>query len=301
MAFLDESLQSIFNQTDKRFNVYVGNDNSHEDIDSIIENYLYHPNFHYKKFDNNLGGSSLVKHWERCINMMGDEEWIWLFSDDDMMDENAVECFYNQKRSVNNVYRFNLNIVDKDNNKLDEVGYPESETAVSFLEHRLQYKYINAITNYIFSREIYREKNGFVDFPMAWSSDDASIIQFAESGQILLINDSRISWRNSGTNISTNFDHDIVKKKIAARVQFVKWLFEKKIYLLNDIENHKSKVAQWFYIGIKSDLIKDKVWGKFKSCTKLFPYLGFHIYKLFFVNLKSIWWNRIYTLYKTNF
>jgi len=297
MAFLNESLQSIFNQTDKRFNVYVGNDNSYEDIDIIVENYLSYPNFHYKKFDNNLGSSSLVKQWERCINMIGDEEWIWLFSDDDMMEENAVECFYKRNLSVHNVYRFNLNIVDKDNNLLDEVIYPDSETSVSFLENRLQYKYINAITNYVFSREIYLKKNGFVDFPLAWSSDDASIIQFAEGGRILLINDSRISWRNSGTNISTNSDPDLVKKKIAARVQFVKWLFGKKLYLLNDIENHESKVAQWFYIGLKSDFLKDEVWEKFKSCTKLFPYLGFHIYKLFFANLKSIWWNKILGIY----
>jgi glycosyltransferase involved in cell wall biosynthesis len=152
IEFFDEALQSIVGQTKKNFTLYIGNDNSPHDLGLVVQKYKSVIDIHYKKFDNNLGSISLVKQWERCINMIGNEEWIWLFSDDDIMEENAVESFYKKDLIVDNIYRFNLNIIDKDNNRLSEVIYPETETSVSFLENRLQHKYINAITNYVFSR-----------------------------------------------------------------------------------------------------------------------------------------------------
>ena len=298
IAYLDDCLESIAQQSSKEFKLYIGNDYSPDDIDSIVDKYRDRIDLEYKIFDNNLGSSSLVKHWERCINMMGDEEWIWLFSDDDMMDENAVECFYNQKRSVNNVYRFNLNIVDKDNNRLDEVIYANSETAVSFLGNRLQYKYESAITNYIFNRQAYNNNNGFVDFPLGWSCDDAAIIQFTGKGNIILITDCKISWRKSGINISTSFDKKTGVLKTQARVQFIEWLFKEKINVLKELKNYKTIISVWYLHALKVELSGESLFQKFSYCNKISPFVGLEIYKEFFRYLKSQSWSRIYTFLK---
>lgn len=286
-TFLSQSLQSIFSQTDQRFNLYVGNDNSPEDIDGIIEKYLCHPNLFYKKFDNNLGSKSLVKQWERCIEMMGDEEWIWLFSDDDVMDKTAVENFYKMKPEPNNVYRFNLNIIDKENKLLSEVEYNRIESVFSFLSNRLRYKYNNVITNYIFSRKSYRRVEGFVDFPLAWGSDDASIIQFAEAGEILLIEGCKISWRSSGANISMIINKELGGKKILARIAFIKWLYKNKNFLITGIDDNKRIVARWFTEALKIEYYWASDRQKYRACQYIYPYVGNIVFRMLLLNKKK--------------
>lgn len=295
--YFEDCLRSIANQTDKNFNLYIGNDNSPYYIDGIVCKYNGEINITYKKFDDNFGRESIVKHWERCIQMTGDEKWIWLFSDDDIMDEKAVESFYTTNPQVENVYRFNLNVIDGNQNLLDTINFPESETAVSFLFNRLNYSYLNVITNYVFSKETYVKHNGFVDFPLAWGSDDASIFNFSESGNILLIKGSNISWRHSGINISTVFDPLICEKKITARIEYVEWLYKTKKNLFT-AAGHKKIVAKWFFHGVKIEYSKVNDWKKIYACSKILRYVGFVIFLLFLSDKKSELKNWIYNLYK---
>ncbi len=46
----------------------------------------------YQRFNTNLGSKDLVAQWERCIAMSKDKPYIWLFSDDDVMEPNFVEA-----------------------------------------------------------------------------------------------------------------------------------------------------------------------------------------------------------------
>lgn len=287
IEYLDDCLASIANQTSKNFKLYIGNDNSPHDIEAVVNRYRSRINLEYKKFPENLGSVSLVKHWERSIEMIGAEEWIWLFSDDDMMDTNAVEAFYMMETNPLDIYRFNFNLVDFHGKYLRTVIYEESESVISFLESRLSHKYDNVITNYIFKRETYRKKNGFVDFPLAWGSDDASIIQFAEEGKIKLIPNSMIHWRSSGANITTNIKEDILRQKIKARVSFVHWLYIEKPDLVNKIDNNKELVGKWFLNAMRIEYGWSSIWEKFIMLHKVFAYLGFDIFKLYLLEMKN--------------
>ena len=80
--------------------MYIGDDCSPGNLYSIVEKYENRIPIVYKHFDENLGGKDLVAQWERCIDLVGDEEWIWLFSDDDIMDPTCVENFYRYIASV---------------------------------------------------------------------------------------------------------------------------------------------------------------------------------------------------------
>ena len=92
--FLAETLSSIASQTSQDFKLYICDDCSREPIEDIVKSFEGRLSFAYNRFDNNLGGVSLVRQWERCIALTS-EEWIWLFSDDDIMETNCVEEFYN--------------------------------------------------------------------------------------------------------------------------------------------------------------------------------------------------------------
>ena len=87
--FLELALNSICKQTDKRFHLYIGDDNSPEHLYDIILKYEDKITLTYKRFDENLGRNDLIAHWERCIDLVQDEEYIWFFSDDDMMEKNV--------------------------------------------------------------------------------------------------------------------------------------------------------------------------------------------------------------------
>ena len=93
-TFLAAALDSIAAQTCKDFTLYIGDDHSPNNLEEIVGRYREKINLVYKRFDNNLGGKDLVAQWERCIDMTQDEEWLWLFSDDDVMEPSCVENFY---------------------------------------------------------------------------------------------------------------------------------------------------------------------------------------------------------------
>src|ERR1035437_3960780 len=93
--FFNEALSSIAKQTNKNFTLYIGDDCSPCNLYNIVEKYEKSIPIVYRHFDENIGRKDLVVQWERCIDLVGDEEWIWLFSDDDIMDPTCVENFYN--------------------------------------------------------------------------------------------------------------------------------------------------------------------------------------------------------------
>jgi GT2 family glycosyltransferase len=93
-TFFEATLQSIANQTDKRFKVYIGDDSSPENPVDLLEHYKGAFDFDYRRFKHNLGGVSLVKQWERCIAMTKEEEWVMILGDDDVLGTNVVETLH---------------------------------------------------------------------------------------------------------------------------------------------------------------------------------------------------------------
>jgi len=264
LEYFEETLRSISNQTDKRFKLYIGDDNSPESPVSLLNQIFVHKeNVFYKHFKTNLGSSSLTRHWERCINL-SNEEYIWLFSDDDLMPDDAVERFY---KSVDvskqvDLFRFNIQIIDKSNVQLHPVSeHPLHESAESFLKRRLNGTVISTACEYIFSRKEFLN-NGFVEFPLAWASDDATWLNYADKNGMFLIPGKCVSWRMSGDNISSTISN--YKKKAAASVAFIKLISPKyKIdnrlklkWLTGQIDllgkNRKMKKYFWWHILIKN-------------------------------------------------
>lgn len=255
-SYLKECLESIYKQTNKNFSVYIGNDNSPEQLEDIIVPFLKFPNFFYKKFEENMGGISLVNHWKRCISLNRGEEWIWLFSDDDTMEENCVECFYEylSTQNIGDIIRFPLNLINKNNQVLVSEKYSDKESARSFLINRFHNKYYSAITNYVFTNSVYQEY-GFQDFPLAYCTDDAAVIEYAESKPIHTLQKCFVNWRTSPENISTNIsDEAIVIKKIDARIAFLKWvILNEKRFKFGKSCSDRLLATKWLVNSIKID------------------------------------------------
>lgn len=242
--YFRDALNSVVNQTNKNFNLYIADDNSPDDLSLIVEEFMDKMDIVYKKFVNNLGGENLVNHWKRSIELCANEEWIWLFSDDDLMPEDAVERFFNFIESHKNaeLVRFNSKIIDKESNITFECSlHPEWESAVSFLNRRFIGEAYSFIVEYVFKKELYLRNGGIVNFPAAWASDDATWALFGKEKGIFTISGEPVLWRQSGINISsdkTNYSH----KKIDASIKFVQFIKEqnfniKNLILINWLHN----------------------------------------------------------------
>ena len=93
--FLREALLSITSQSDKNFQLYIGDDASPESIAEVVREFSEKLPVKFHRFDENFGKTSLVKHWERCVRMTS-EPWVWIFSDDDLMDADCVAAFFDR-------------------------------------------------------------------------------------------------------------------------------------------------------------------------------------------------------------
>lgn len=277
LDFLEQTLKSISLQTNKNFNVYIGNDKSPEDIYAVCKKFENDFSLYYKEFEENLGGKSLVKQWERCIDL-SIEKWIWLFSDDDLMDNNAVQVFYDTLEKTNekyDVYRFEVSTIDDNNSTLkSNQGYRELEYPIDYIKSKFLFKYQSCVTNSIFSRKKFFEVNRFDEFDLAWGTDDTFWIKLSTPNGIYTTPDSKVYFRIGNKNISNNNSKKILYRKIAAQYEFITWVAEfldKKEIKFKEF----NKISQnWFYnvtFGYKKMLplakcIKmartgSKVWG----------------------------------------
>jgi len=225
--FFEAALNSISNQTDQRFRVYVCDDGSPEDLKSICDQYIGKMDIIYHRFPDNIGRRDLVAHWNRSVEL-ANEEWVWLFSDDDRMSPGAVEAFYDaldKTKSEYDLYRFNIEMIDANDQVIGvKEPHPVLESAYDFLKSRMLSRTLSAAVEYIFKKSVFLNRGGFVNFPMAYCSDDASWIAFAGEKPIYTIVGEKIYWRASGINISSGKGH--AYPKATALLKFITYVSE---------------------------------------------------------------------------
>lgn len=228
-TYLREALQSIASQTCKDFTLYIGDDCSPYNIRDIVSSFTDKINIVYKRFDTNLGGINLVKQWERCIALSNNEKWLWLFSDDDMMEPTCVETFYKaikETKSQYDIYHFDVNIINETNTIIRiPPQYPQNLDAFTYYKKKLTGNIISLVVENIFSREVYNRTGGFEVFDLAWGSDTATWVKFATPKTMYTIYESKVLWRSSGENISPNNSNPIVLRKIQALNEFFSWAY----------------------------------------------------------------------------
>ena len=148
-TFLAAALDSIAAQTCQDFTLYIGDDCSPNNLEEIVDKYRDKINLVYKHFNTNLGGKDLVAQWERCIDMSQDEEWIWLFSDDDVMEASCVEIFYKSIQETNasyDLYHFDVKVIN-DDGKITSIPdkYPQDLDNFSYYKGKLKGKYASLV------------------------------------------------------------------------------------------------------------------------------------------------------------
>lgn len=226
-TFLPAALDSIAAQTSKDFALYIGDDCSPYDLGAIVDRYRDRMDLVYHRFDANLGGRDLVAQWERCIDLTQGEPWLWLFSDDDVMEANCVEEFYKvvKKHPAHNIYHFDINVIDGHGNLMRSVApYPAGLTAWDFCKKRSEVKLVSYVVEYIFRRDTFMKYGRFQNFDLAWGSDVATITKLIGNKTLGIINSAHVNWRYSSENISPDHSAKTSIRKLLSVADYTDWI-----------------------------------------------------------------------------
>lgn len=227
--FFDATLLSLANQTDKRFNVYIGDDASPNNPSLVLEKYKNNFNYKYKRFDINIGSISLVNQWHRCLDLVQNEEWTMILCDDDVLGENVVAEFYAAIDKVNqqniNVIRYATAVINQHSETISKIyEHPKLEKSTDFLMRKIQGGTRSSLSEFVFRKKVLEEIK-FKNLPLAWYSDYLAVLECTYFEYMYTINNALVFFRLSEINITAKKD-DLLPKNIAT--------FHYYYYLLNE-------------------------------------------------------------------
>lgn len=246
LTFFRETLESLANQTDKRFKVYIGDDASPENPAELLKDYEGRFEFVYKRFDENLGGISLTKQWERCIEMMEGEEWFMILGDDDYMSKDAIEGFHKTNQSIDsniNVLRFNFFRYNQRTNASSEIYRYDDEETTNFISKRANWLVSSSLSEYIFRKKSYL-KYGIRNYPKAFYSDNWMVLRYSDFRKLRNIIFGEIYVRISELSITGN-------NKNGQELNDAGYLFYTD--LLNEYSKHFTKTQNQNFIQFLID------------------------------------------------
>lgn len=226
-AYLDKTLNSLSQQTDKNFVVYIGDDNSPYELEKIVNKYLEKLNITYRRFDTNSGGTNLVRQWERCLLLMQNEEFFCLFSDDDIMEPTCIEKFHEtlKQKSDFDVFHFDIDIIDGNEKIVKRCNeYPSVLSVEEYMRLLYTYQIDARMPEFIFRTDHFYQSGGFINFDLAYRSDNATVIVSAKEKGIYTIPNAKILWRDSGINISSSHNSSLKIRRAYATIDFFNWL-----------------------------------------------------------------------------
>lgn len=240
IVFFEEALESIKNQSYKDFKVIVSDDCSPEDLRSVYDKVIGNdPRFEFRRNTENIGGKNLVAHWNKLVDMC-DTEYLIMASDDDVY---KPEFLSQMDKLINKYPECDLfrgrsqKITGESKPYFEDPISSEYLTSQELILQIYQTEFVTCVANYVYKTQTLRNHGGFIDFPKAWFSDDATNIFMSKNG-CCITSDVVFGFRKSQYNISSQWGNqdDCVKKTIAS-IEFNKWM---KYYVTN-IPDSKEK------------------------------------------------------------
>lgn len=244
-TFLGEAIDSILNQTYTEFELIIVNDASPEDLDTIVNKYQ-DERIRYYVNEKNIGGNDLVAQWNHCVNY-ATGDYLILASDDDVYHPcylAKIDELVNKYPKVN-VFRPRIQIIDANGCfKKTEAFMREHTNPIEFI-----YLYgthiMGGIAYYTIKRKALLNLGGWINFPLAWGSDDATIMSLIEDNGIVTTDNILFSFRMSGENITSKKNSpQVLSQKLKARVCFFEWR-DKLLSTLSAKDDLETNYLNW--------------------------------------------------------
>lgn len=261
--FFEVALRSIKSQTFKDFKVLVSDDCSPHDLKSIYNKVCGDDvRFSFRRNEVNMGSKSLVSHWNLLVDKC-DTEYFILASDDDVYELTFLEEVDKlaQKYPEVDLIRARVRLINDSSNIAFYDGiYQEFTDSLEFVHLMYLHNSIKCIANYTFRLDALKAIGGFIDFPLAWFSDRATVMKLSTHG-VANTKDVLFSFRMSDVNITfgKNDEKKAYTKEYATQL-YDQW-FKDFMETFEKQKNSKNAYQRGLYfstIGEHNKLIKDE-------------------------------------------
>lgn len=218
-TFIRQAIESALSQDYTQIELIIVNDKSPYDLKQIVDEYKDN-RIRYYENTSNLGRRNVVDNWNRCLELAKGEFFV-LLCDDDIL----LPGFVSQLLQLASKYpRCNVfharRIVRSEKSQISKVDslWPEWESLSVFYENKLKWERLHTITEFLYRTSHIKELK-YIPFPMAWGSDDISVMNFAKEGGIASSKEPLAIFRENEEHIS-RLDYRIVEKAKARILNF---------------------------------------------------------------------------------
>lgn len=223
-TYLVEAIESALSQTYKNIELIIVDDNSPFDLYSVVKQFD-DKRIRYYRNDENLGKQNVVKNWNRCLEYAKGEFFV-LLCDDDLLEPDFVCNLLSlaEKYPDCNVFHARRKVLNEQIGEISEDNaWPEWESLNTFYENKLKWIRLHTITEWML-RTSHIASLQYIEFPVAWGSDDISIIKFAEKGGIASSQKVLATFRYNDEHLSKADTRMVEKAK--ARILNFYWVGE---------------------------------------------------------------------------
>lgn len=222
--FLLIAIDSVLSQEYSDWELILYNDCSPDDIHSLVKKYK-DSKIRYFEGEKNLGAADPSITWNKLLSL-SKGEYVCLLGDDDFISPNFLKEINSLtlKYPDHKIFRTKLKRVDEKGNVIyDGVDLLEVEDLLTSIYERVVNKRTQSAGEFVLQRNALNEIGGYVNFPRACGSDDATFFSLAKTAGIVSTNKAIAFWRKSALNISDNDKEEINNYKLKI---FLEW--EKK-------------------------------------------------------------------------
>lgn len=219
--YFKDCIDSVLSQTYESFELIIVDDASPEDIADVV--YQYEDSrIKYYRNDTNFGAVNVVDNWNKCLSY-ATGDYVICMGDDDILPPTSLEqyhdliCEYPQIK----VFHGRTELIDEENKSialLEPRDVDESTLSLIYYRWKGRYQFIG---DFCFETKALRSMGGFYKLPMAWGSDDISVVRQAEAGGGI-VNSNEILFKYRDNRLSISSSGSLLNKLEAVRLE-EKW------------------------------------------------------------------------------
>lgn len=220
--FFAEALDGVLAQTHADFEVIVVDNAADGDVRAEVAR-RDDSRLRYVRHDVRL---PVIENWNRCLDY-AERDYFVLASDDDvylpgfLADIAALIA----RHPAAGVYHARARIIDEAGAlKRLAPACPEIETALEFIWHRMARMREHYVSDFVYPTRRLRDEGGFVDFPGAWFSDEATAFRHGLRGGVACSPEPTFCYRESAISLTSRSG---VPVKLSAIARYEDWLRER--------------------------------------------------------------------------
>lgn len=201
VRFLEQTLASVVRQRLQDFEVVVVDNGADGDVEALVRKFAF-KNLNFQK---NSSRIPPIPNWNKVLSL-ATRPWFILLSDDDYFEPDHLECLLNAVRPYPQVRVAHSRV-----RLVDEAGVvglltptaPSWESALDLLWHRVYHYRIQFLSDFMFNTASLKANEGFIEFPSAWGSDDATCLREAAYGGVAYSSAATLNYRLNPFNLSS--------------------------------------------------------------------------------------------------